>query len=141
MMVKSWTVADVLAESPCLSPDAIRGYFGGHESLTLQQILALPTLRDEHKVWIACRREAVPVKVYAAWQQMVLTRIITMYALPEPSTHEWAVRWLNGTNKTEDIAARAAEAAWAAEAARAEEYHTQVLELQQLLNAEDTPHV
>ena len=139
--MKTWTVADVLAESPCLSPDEIRGYFGDHESLTLQQILALPTLRDEYKVWMACRRGAVPTDVYAAWQQAVLTRIITTYALPEPSTHEWAIRWLNGTNKTEDTTARATEAARAAGAARAAEYHTQVLELQQLLNAEDTPHV
>ena len=34
MTLKSWTVADVLAESPCLSVNKIQGYFRGHDTLT-----------------------------------------------------------------------------------------------------------
>ena len=129
MLKTKWTVADVLAESPCLSPDEIRCYFGDNETLTIQQILALPALRNGYKVWMACRVNAVPSDVYARWQAVILTRAITAFALPEPSTHDWAICWLDGTDRTCKTAARAARVAgatwaagaawWAAEAAGA----------------------
>ena len=151
-MVKTkWTVADVLAESPCLPPDEIRRYFGDNETLTIQQILALPTLRNAYKVWMACSVNAVPSNVYARWQTVILTRAITAFALPEPSTHDWAIRWLDGTDRTSKTAAEAAGtagtawwavqaagaagAAEATEAAEAEEQHQQVRDLQQLLDS------
>ena len=111
-----WTVADIVAERPCLDNATICGYFAGRSSLTMEDILALPALRDEYKVWMACRRGALPDSVYAAWQAAVLTRVITTYALPHPSTHTWAVQWLDGTDRTVDSATRAAWAAWAARA-------------------------
>ena len=119
MLKTKWTVADVLAESPCLSVDTIRSYFGGQHSLTIQQILDLPTLPADYKVWMACRQSALPIELYTAWRIAVLTRIITAYALPEPSTHQWAVRWLNGIDRTARVAAWTAWAAWAAGAAGA----------------------
>ena len=150
MLKTKWTVADVLAESPCLSPDEIRRYFGDNETLTIQQILALPALRNDYKVWMACRVNAVPSDVYARWQAVILTRAITAFALPEPSTHDWAIRWLDGTDRTSKTAAEAAGTAWAARAAgaegaagaagaaraaEAEEQHQQVRDLQQLLDS------
>ena len=142
-----WTVADVVAEHPCLDKATICGHFAGRSSLTMEDILALPTLNDEYKVWMACRRGALSDSMYAAWQAAVLTRVITTYALPHPSTHAWAVQWLDGTDRTAASAAEAAGAAgaacaagaaWAtgaAGAAWATEYTQQVSTLTELLRA------
>jgi hypothetical protein len=56
--------------------------------------------------------------------EVIVTRAVRKYALPEPSTHDWAEKWLNGEDRSRRAAARAAAwaawaAAWAAEEARA----------------------
>ena len=113
-----WTVNDVLAESPCLSESVIREHFGAQDTLTLRDILALPNLSDEHKVWFACRSRALRVSDYDAWKNIVLTRVITTHALTCGilCVETWAQTWIKGQNRG---AARASRAARAAEAARA----------------------
>jgi hypothetical protein len=127
-MKLSWTVADVMRLNPCLKEAVVRSHFGLNDTLTIGQILNLPTLSDEHKVWMACRTDALTPEVVLLWREVVLTRVITKFALPESSTHEWATNWLSGQDRSAARAAwaagaagaaRAAEAAWAAEAAEA----------------------
>lgn len=115
--IEHWTIADVLAESPCLDEQTIAGHFAGRESLTLLDILTLPNLSDEHKVWMACRKSALEPATLLKWRDTVLTRIITAYALPEPSTKAWAESWLANRDRMAAGAAGAAWAAWAAGAA------------------------
>lgn len=134
-----WTVADVLAEQPCLSEDIIHQHFGTRTRLTLRQILDLPNLSDEHKIWMACRQRALSPRTLFTWRETVLTRIITTYALPHPTSKRWAERWLDGSDRTPEAAKKAAEAAEAASVAGAAwtavEYATQVAELKSILDA------
>ena len=138
MLRSNWTIADVLAEKPCLTERQIRRYFGSKVSLTLVDILQLPFLPPEDKIWMACRSSALPASVLESWKTAVLTRVITTHALTcgISTVEQWARNWLSGRDRTARKAAeaartarttgtakatRAAQTAWAAEAARTAE--------------------
>ena len=131
----SWTIAAVLKHRPCLSKTEIRRHFGSRRTLTLQQILDLPDLSDEHKVWMACRPGTLSTTCLTRWQVAVLTRAITTHALTcgVTAVEQWAARWLSGENRAAAGAADAA--AWAANAARTAEYRQQILDLRAALHA------
>ena len=120
-----WTVSSVLDFYPCLSEKVIRSHFADKYLLTVQDILTLPNLSAEHKVWMANQLGVLSNTVRQQWKDIVLTRIITKYALTcgVQTVEHWASQWLDNTDRT---AAKAAKAAWAAKAA---EYETQVNEL------------
>ena len=126
-----WTVSSVLDFSPCLSEEVIRSHFADKYLLTVHDILTLPNLSAEHKVWMVNQKGVLTDSVRQQWKDTVLTRIITQYALTcgVLKVEQWASQWLDGSNRE---AARAAEAA---EAARAAEYEAQVNELLAILES------
>ena len=129
MKEKTWTVRQMQAEGACYDVATLRRLWAGRKALTLAQILELEIPATD-RLWVCWRPGALTEAQCAAVQDVIVTRAVRTYALPEPSTAEWAQRWLEGTDRT---AARAVWAAWAAEAAAAEagaaEYERQIADM------------
>ena len=132
--MKSWTLEEMLAERPCSDYTVARmsELLAGRESLSLLEILNLD-IPDTDKIWVACRPGAFAEQ--SEWIDGMVERAIRKCAVTEPSTKEWAERWLSKMDKTAYAAdaaravadaaraaadaADAARAAYAADAARA----------------------
>lgn len=115
-MTPTWTIADARNAGACYDDDKLTALWAGRESLSVLDILDLD-IPDADKMWAASRMLQGTSAGEAA-RIATLTRVITAYALPHPSTKAWAEAWLSGTDRSAS-AARAAGAAWAARAARA----------------------
>jgi hypothetical protein len=120
-----WTVADVMAQSPCYDKARVRELWAGREALSVHEVLDLD-IPIEDRLWAAWRMvEGTPEGEVA--RVSMLTRIITVHALPHPVTRAWAEAWLSGADQSRaasaaasDAARAASDAAWAAsDAARA----------------------
>jgi len=119
-----WTVADVMAQSPCYDKARVRELWAGREALSVVDVLDLD-IPVADRLWAAWRMvEGTPEGERA--RVAMLTRVITAYALPHPSTRSWAEAWLSGADQS-------SAAAWAASdargAARAAECDAQVADL------------
>ena len=113
--MKSWTVSEMVNERSCYGKDRIVELWAGKPALTLREILALDIPLDD-RLWVAWRPSALTDAQYEAVKIRVVTRAVTNHALTcgIPAVERWAAKWLDGSDRTDTSAARAA---WAAEAA------------------------
>ena len=110
--MKTWTIDEMRAENPCAKYGRARiaDLWAGRHSLTLADILDLDIPAGE-RVWVACRPGALAHEMRRRWLDGIATRAVTTHArhCGVPAVEQWAVQWLDGTDRT----------AWAVEAARA----------------------
>jgi len=141
--MKTWTIDEMRAEHPCAEYGRARiaDLWAGRESLTVGEILVLD-IRASHRTWVACRPGALAHEMRRRWLDGIATRAVTTHArhCGVPAVEQWAVQWLDGTDRTVGAAEAAAEAAaraaaWGAEAA---EQDQQIADLRALM-AEDGP--
>ena len=127
--MKTWAIDEMLEENPCAAYGRARiaDLWAGRESLSVADILALD-IRASHRVWVACRPGALTHEMRRRWLDGIATRAVTTHArhCGVPAVEQWAVQWLDGTDRTVGAAleaARAAGAAGAAQAAYLREHH------------------
>ena len=112
--MKTWTVEEMVAEEPCpeYTRERIAELWQGCEALGLLDILDLP-IAAEHRIWVACRPNAIRPAQRTAWLDLMVTRAVTARALHcgIPAVEMWARGWFDGSDRTE---ASACAATWAA---------------------------
>ena len=116
---KAWTVRQIQAEGACYDAKRITTLWAGREALTLWEILDLD-IPAVDRLWVCWRPGALTDAQFAAVMERIVGRAVRQFALSEPSTHDWAQRWLDGDPEAR-TAAEAARVAWAAGAAWAAE--------------------
>ena len=108
--MKTWAIDEMLEENPCAEYGRARIAYlwAGRESLTVGEILVLDIPAGD-RTWVACRPGALAHEMRRRWLDGIATRAVTTHArhCGVPAVEQWAVQWLDGTDRT----------AWAAEAA------------------------
>lgn len=144
--MKELTVSDIMALEPCYSEDKIIKLFGGRDKLSLLDILDLD-IPTEDKVWVLTRPGVLSDALFNEFAALTADRAVRQHCLScgLPAVEAWAVKWLNGSDRSAEAAeaarvtaqaAYAAQAAyWAAEAAYGAERQQQVADLKRLIGA------
>jgi hypothetical protein len=136
-----YTSEMILAHNPCkeYTLERLQSLMG--DGLTVHQIAEHPDVPIEDRIWILCR--ILDSAIRQQWIARIADRAVRNHALKcgVSVVESWAEKWLNGTNRSVEAAARARVAAWAAWAARAEvatwaaECEQQIKDLLEILEA------
>ena len=120
--MKTWTIAELLAERPCALYDEARitTLFAGRERLSLLDILR-SEIPAADRLWVATRPGALAPRVREAWVAEISDRVVRWNArhCGIPSVESWAMEWLDGSDRTEAVA-RAVAASSASASASSE---------------------
>jgi hypothetical protein len=112
--MKSWTVAQMLAERPCSRYDEARitKLWGKHKSRTLAEILRDRRIPLADRMWCVWRKDALTKPQAKAVLDRIVTRAVTNHALKcgIPKVEAWAHGWLDGTDRSRTNADAAANA-------------------------------
>lgn len=124
-----YTVDQVLALRPCATytRERITALWAGREALSVLEMLDLD-IPAANRLWVAWR--TLPAVHAQAALDRIVTRAVRTHALVcgVPAVEAWAVRWLDGSDRTE-----------AAGAAGDTERHQQIADIRAVLEAACTP--
>jgi hypothetical protein len=113
--MKSWTVAQMLAEKPCGRYDKARiaRLWGKRKSRTLVEILRDRRIPPADRMWPVWRKGALTKAQAKTVLDRIVTRAVTNHALRcgVPAVEAWAHGWLDGTDRSRTNAYAAAYAA------------------------------
>jgi hypothetical protein len=112
------TVEKIIKRYPCYSRSQIEIWVCDGIPVSVEGVAIASSrgVSDEDIIWAACR--LLPSAILSAWSERVMTRAINPHCrncgVPEVET--WAVRWLDGTDRTEAAQwAASAKRVWSAE--------------------------
>lgn len=122
--MKELSVLDVMVLRPCYSEDKVKEVFNGRDKLTLLDILDLD-IPAKDKVWVLTRPGILPDAILKEFAALAVDRAVRQHCLScgLPTVEAWAVKWLDGSDRSAEAARAAYEAreargaAWAAGAA------------------------
>jgi len=113
--MKTWTIDELMTEKPCYSRAKVEELYAGRDSVSIIDIFDSEIPAGD-KVWMLCRPGVFEGDGRQRWLDGIVTRAVTNYALHcgVKKVEDWAVRWLDGSDRSYAAACAATGAAWAA---------------------------
>ncbi len=110
--MKTLTVDDVMAMRPCprWTREQVKAVFAGRQEVALDALLADEAIPIGDRIWLALQPGVLPDAEVRAWLDGVVERAIraNLGTSGCPKWETWAEKWLDGSDRSEASAARAA---------------------------------